>query len=218
VLHRVLHQRLQDQVGHQRVHHPGFHLGFHLERSLEADAHDLQVAVHELDLLAQRDLRLARAFQRVAQELAEARDHPPHAARVALDQRGHGVQRVEQEVRVDLAAQRRQPRLGQLGAELRGFGLQARGLVLPGAVAVLRVARHAGGHDPRVHDHLAQEPQVRDAAQRVGEEVVAVRRGQQRAAHDVEHRVHHHRHGQAGDDHAHQLRPAPRPPRHQAVA
>ena len=71
----------------------------------EADHFDVEVLVDRLELLAQRDEVIGAAHQ-PAQQARELRDE--HARRVGLraDERRDRRQRVEQEVRVDLAGER----------------------------------------------------------------------------------------------------------------
>ena len=95
----------------------------------------------------------------MAQQLAQPRDHAPHAARVALDERRDGVERVEEEVRVELRAQRVEPRLGELVRELDR-------LLTPRAEAQRVGARDADGDDAEGEDERVEEPEPE--AQTVG--------------------------------------------------
>ena len=104
-----------------------------LELALEADLHDLEIAGEEGELPLQRPLGLRAVLERRAQELAEARDHPAHAGGIAVDEGGHGVQGVEQEVRVELHAQG-----GELG--LRELGPQAAASACRRAASWLRAS------------------------------------------------------------------------------
>src|SRR5439155_14594228 len=79
----------------------------------------------------------------------------PHATRVALHQRRDGVQRVEQEVRIELHAERVETRFGELRAELardanRLFPLRAK--------TQRERAREAGGEHAHIHDEMIEEP------------------------------------------------------------
>ena len=76
-----------------------------LQLRAEADDLDVEVLVDRLELLAQRDEVIGAAHQ-PAQQARELRDQ--HARRVGLraDERRDRRERVEQEVRVDLAGQR----------------------------------------------------------------------------------------------------------------
>ena len=60
----------------------------------------------------------ARAVEGEPQQVAQAADHPVGGIGAAVHQRRDRVERVEQEVRVQLRLQRPQPRLGQLRFEL----------------------------------------------------------------------------------------------------
>src|SRR5687768_2532919 len=76
---RVLDERLQDEVGHERVHHVVVDVLVDRESTLKADLHDVQVQLKQLELAGERDLLLVRSLERHSQELAQARDHAPHA-------------------------------------------------------------------------------------------------------------------------------------------
>ena len=81
---------------------------------------------------------------------------------IALDQRRDGVQRVEEEVRVELHPQRVQPRLGELRLQLRGLRL-----LLP--LAQEELAREAGGQHGEVDEQLIEKrnrPISRNGAKR----------------------------------------------------
>ena len=103
-----------------------------------------QVAASELELAPQRHLGGVALIERVAEQLGEARDHALGGGRVVGDQRRDGVQRVEQEVRLQLLAQRVELRLGEMALEL-GLALAATAGPGEGAVA---------DHERQVDDHV----------------------------------------------------------------
>ena len=84
-----------------------------------------RVAPEPGDLLVER-LQLARLLHGVAQEVAQAHEEPPRLARVLGDQAGDGVERVEQEVRLEVGAQARE--LGVAAELLRLERADARAL------------------------------------------------------------------------------------------
>jgi len=130
---------------------------------LEADADDIQVALGEGELALQRHFGLVGLIQRGPQQFAQARNHAPHAPRIAFHQRRYGVQRVEQEVRVQLHAQCRQPRIGQLRLQLRGLGLQPHGLFTSHLVAPEVVAGETGRQYRDEDDEFVHEPHAPQA-------------------------------------------------------
>ena len=71
----------------------------------EADALDVEVLVDGFELFAQRDEMLLAA-QQPPQQARELHDQHPRRFRLRSDQRGDRRQRVEEEVRVDLAGER----------------------------------------------------------------------------------------------------------------
>jgi hypothetical protein len=166
VLQGVFHQRLQDEIRHQRVLEAPGDPDVDLEPSLETDLHDLEIAPQEDDFLRQGHLGRVRPFERGTQELGQARDHAPHAFRVALHQRRDRVQRVEEKVRVHLRAQRRETRVGQLRLQVRGVGLQARRFLAARAITQEVVACEGRGEHRAIDDVLVHEPQAAHAQER----------------------------------------------------
>jgi hypothetical protein len=82
------------------------------EPVLQAQRLDVQVVAHHLELPGQRHRLLLPRTQRVAQRVGEARHGDLRGLRVVGDERAHGVQGIEEEVRVHLRLQ--QPQLGLL--------------------------------------------------------------------------------------------------------
>jgi hypothetical protein len=123
VLYRVFHQRLQRQrrqrQGAQRLRHvdvigqPGVH----------ANLQDAQVGLDQRQLVAERVPGHAQAAERSAQVVDEGLEHQPRTRRVVFHQARHVGQRVEQEVRFDLALQQLQAGFGgtALGVDLAVF-------------------------------------------------------------------------------------------------
>ena len=94
-----------------------------------AEAHllDVQVLQRQRHLVGQPDQVLAAEPAAAAQVVAQHDAHPAGGRRIGRRQRAHRVQRIEQEVRIDLRAQR--PQFGFLRQHLRvqhlPFGLRA---------------------------------------------------------------------------------------------
>ena len=110
---RVLHQQLQHERRNtrraQRVRHVEIH-----RQPLEAQHLDLQVCIDEPELVLQRRLLTARDGERGAEERGECRDRGVGLRRVGVHEARDRVQRVEQEVRVQLKPERLQPRRREL--------------------------------------------------------------------------------------------------------
>src|SRR5581483_4690242 len=88
------------------------------EPLLKADLLDLQVAPHILQLLGQRHFLFELAIEREAEKLAEARQHRVRRLDIAVHQRGDRIERIEEEVRLELHPQRLQLRARQLARQL----------------------------------------------------------------------------------------------------
>ena len=117
------------------------------ETILEARLFDVEVLLQEVALFLQRDDGLAAAIEGDAQQIAQAADHAIGRLGIAVHERRDRVQRVEEEVRVQLRLQRLQPRLDDLRFELRRAHLPLLRLVVEGD-------RVADADDHRV-DHQA---------------------------------------------------------------
>src|SRR5208283_3235870 len=105
VLYGVLHQRLQDHAGHKVLERGGLEFLHHRQLvAAEARNFNVEVVVEKLKLLAQRNERVSLA-QQTAQNIAEFHDHLACRVGITAHQRGNRVQRIEQEVRIDLALQ-----------------------------------------------------------------------------------------------------------------
>ena len=119
MLDRVLDERLQDQPRHFGVERLGIDLELDRQAILEARLLDLEVLLQELQLLLQRDAGRAGAIERQAQQIAQAADHAIGGVGIRVHERRDRVQRVEQEMRLQLGLERAQPRLDQTRFELR---------------------------------------------------------------------------------------------------
>src|SRR4029077_20512211 len=106
MLDRIFHHRLKEHAGNKRLERLRIDFLENLQLvAAEADHFDVQVVVNELELFAQRDACL-RLAQQAPQDVRELQDHAAGHVRIEADQRGDGVQSVEQKMRVDLAGKR----------------------------------------------------------------------------------------------------------------
>ena len=104
--HGVLRQRLQDQARHHRILHGSVDADREAQAIGESQLLDLEIVAHEVDFARERhQVRIAVA-QGSAQQVAEAHDDLPCDRGPRVDEAAHRVQRIEQEVRVQLHAQR----------------------------------------------------------------------------------------------------------------
>ncbi len=78
----------------------------------KADDFDVEIIVDELELFAQRDEGFVLA-QEAAENVRKLQDHAAGHVRIEANQRGNGVQRVEKEMRIDLAGERVHARFQQ---------------------------------------------------------------------------------------------------------
>src|SRR5262249_11715934 len=95
-------------------------------------------------------------------------NHTPHTARIALNQRRDGVQRIEQKVRVQLRAQRSKARIRELRLQLCGLGLQQDRLLAAGLIAQEVVARDTACEHRDEHQEVVHEPEVLQSPERAG--------------------------------------------------
>src|SRR5262245_37248548 len=102
VAHGVLHQGLKDQVRNHQVEGAGCDGATDFEAVAEPDLLDLEVFIEVLHLTPYGDLLHAGAVQREPQEIAEARNHTVGAFHITIHERRDGVQRIEEEVRLQL--------------------------------------------------------------------------------------------------------------------
>ena len=138
VAQRVLDERLHDERRDACAGGVRREIDRHGEPIAESHALDVEVLLDEPHLLAERLVRGPRV-EDVPQQVAEARDQPDDAGIVArTGERGDAVERIEEEVRLKLRAERVEPR----GRELR---LEPRRGDLPLAVALVQRERLADG-------------------------------------------------------------------------
>ena len=118
VLDGVLDERLEDQTRHAGVQ--GFRLDVELHRQAirETRLLDAEILLEELQLHLQGHFVVARVVEREPQQIAEVHEGAIRGLDILVHERGDRVQRVEQEMRVELLLKRRQLRLDQLRLEL----------------------------------------------------------------------------------------------------
>src|SRR5207237_2414720 len=104
----------------------------------------------------------AVSIEREAQKIAQARDHAVGGARVAVDQSGDRVERVEEEVRVQLHLERLQLRAAQLRFKLRGERLAL-------LIAAIVFDRVADADDDKVGQQVDVKLLGREVIERAGE-------------------------------------------------
>ena len=111
IFDRILDQRLEQQRRQPRLAGGGIDVEMRPQPLLEAHLLDLEIELQRLDLLRDRDLAGRLVDQRVAQEGRQPRQHRVGAVGLLQQHQGRDrIQRVEQEVRVELVAQHRQLR------------------------------------------------------------------------------------------------------------
>ena len=125
-------------LARRAIHVPRDH-----QASAEARLLDVEIGAHERQLGAERRPLVLGLPQRVAEHLGELLHGAIGQIRIAMNEAGNRVERVEQEVRVDLRAQRLQARpTGEQLERLRALRLQR--LALPQARSHHLVAADVG--------------------------------------------------------------------------
>lgn len=145
VLDGVLHQRLQQQRRHLQRRQFVRQVQRHLQPRSHADLHQRQVVVQAREFVGQRVFIGPARGQCAAQEGDQPVQHGLGACRVQTDQHAQIGQRVEQHVRLELALQQAQLRLGGLALSHLG----AQGL---GRGDVLRPRHQHRDHDGQQRD------------------------------------------------------------------
>jgi hypothetical protein len=151
VLEGVLDERLQKEPWHLGGAERVGHVERHGKAVAEADLLDLEVEAEHVALLGEgAGGRLAR-LERAAQQLGELDDHRVRARRVGPHHPRDRVERVEEEVRPQLHAQRLEPRLAELRGHLRRLELaRAHGAAVPQG--------ELPGYEERADQHVLAQP------------------------------------------------------------
>src|SRR5688500_8132344 len=119
----IFHERLEDQMRNLYVAQLVVDAVRDLETIVEAGLLDLQILRKKLQLRIQRDRLPARVVEAHAQEITQLHEHAVRGIDIREIQHRHCVQRIEQEVRLELHAQRMKLRVRELGLQLGGENL-----------------------------------------------------------------------------------------------
>ena len=118
---RVLRQRLQDHYRNECIERFLVDVASHGQAIAESDPLNLEVSLEELELVGQRDLLRQTIIERHTQQLAQVPECHDDVVVLALERhRRDGVERVEQEVGIELPAKRRESRLREALLEADG--------------------------------------------------------------------------------------------------
>ena len=120
---RILDKRLQENVRHCRIERVGMDVELDPQALSKPRLLNLQVLFQEVEFLLQRNFLRPDALERQPEQVAELREHRIGRFSIAVHQRRDRMQRVEEEVRVQLALERLQARLREPRLELRGCEL-----------------------------------------------------------------------------------------------
>src|SRR5690606_5001493 len=110
VLDGIFDERLKNKVGHERVQRVGLDLEHYGQTVTESGLFDLQVLGQEIQLFLQRDFLDADHPEGDAEQVAEAGDHGVGRLDIAVHERRDRVERIEEEVRLQLPLERLEPR------------------------------------------------------------------------------------------------------------
>src|SRR5665213_1548629 len=127
MLDRVFDQRLQQHTGHYDRQSVFRDLLHHAQLLSEPDHFDVEIVIREGKLFFERHERVA-VFKQDAQDIRQLHDHLARQLWLGPNKRGNRVERVKQEVRVNLALQRVEMRLYQQAALLFQLPLGADGV------------------------------------------------------------------------------------------
>ena len=161
VLHGVLDEGLRDERGDLALLQGRIADELHSQLLPETQGFDVQVAAHQLELTAEGDELLpARVEARSEQisDLIESREGVPRGIRA--DEAADGVQRVEEEVGMELAPQRGQTRLDELGLQPLGSEREESRLAFALSPDEERTRAEADQHDHHVDESVARDAQA----------------------------------------------------------
>src|SRR3984885_4872470 len=123
VANRLLGQRLQNEIGNQQIERRRVDGAPYFEPVREANLFDIEILVEVFHLPFEPNLLDSGAIEGEAQEIAEARNHAVRCLHITIHERGDSVQRVEQEMRLQLHLEHFELRHRQFGFELAGAQL-----------------------------------------------------------------------------------------------
>jgi len=179
VLNGVLDQGLQQEARDAALERRRLGLQRNLQPIAEARLLHAQIGRQPADLRLDRDHRLVDAVERMTQVGREVAQHGEGGRRMIGDLLGHAVQRIEQEMRVELQAQ-----LLKLGAQRLGLG--AHGVAVLGLLGELgmdpEVAKAPADQDERAVDQRQEELVDRVAIR--DHPAAELATGEHRAGHD----------------------------------
>ena len=113
----VLHERLQQQCRDSSGCGPGIDPERHAQAIAESRFLDGDVMVQQFELLLECDEGTPFPVKRLPQQLGQPGDHPVRLLRILEHECRDGVQRVEEEVRLQLSHESVEPRLHELHLE-----------------------------------------------------------------------------------------------------
>src|SRR6516165_6170136 len=123
VLDGIFHQRLQQEVGNLYTQQLGRNVHADFEPLSKANLLNVDVALQILDFLSKGHLRAVRILRSAPQKLTEPDDHAYRGIIPAIAyQPGDGIEGIEHEVRLYLAAQGRELSPREFLVESRGLG------------------------------------------------------------------------------------------------
>ena len=126
MLDGVLHDRLQQHAGHKGLERALVHVLEDLQIvAAEASHFDVQIIVDKTELFVERHEGLVLA-QQAAKDIAQLQDDDARQVGIIANQRRDRIERVEQEMRIDLAGERVHARLQQQLLVLLEIHLDAR--------------------------------------------------------------------------------------------
>lgn len=126
VLHGILHQRLNEKVRDELALHVGVDEPLHCESLPEANLLDVEILPDERDLAAERHELFAAGVHYGSQQIAEPQDHRAGLLRLVAQEHRDAVERVEEEVWLELCPQPIKRRIAQLGSQFCRGALFAR--------------------------------------------------------------------------------------------
>src|ERR1700747_2356583 len=109
----ILHDRLKNHAGDKSCQ--GVRIDLLRDSQIvaaEAGDFDIEVVIEKVELLAERHKGFVLA-QQAPQNIAELENHTASGIRIVANQRGNGIECVEQKMRIDLRGERVHARLEQ---------------------------------------------------------------------------------------------------------
>ena len=116
----IFQQGLEDELRDERIVQCGVDVVADTQFFFVALLHQIQIQMRDLQFIGERDFVRARGAQRQAQQIAELREHHVGGFHVFIHHRRNRVQRIEEEMRLELEAQIFELRFGELRFQLRG--------------------------------------------------------------------------------------------------